>query len=63
MSIKSQFEVMREMDRVEEHGGNPGVDNVPQDLCPNEQTSPRNPVEPYVPDEGAFETFVDGAGI
>ena len=53
----------RETDHVQERPGNPGVDTVPQEPCPNEQTPPQNPEGPYVPDEGDFETSVGGAGI
>jgi hypothetical protein len=56
-------EVLRETDHVQERRGNPGVDSMLQELCSHEQTPPRNPLGPYVPDEGAFESFVGGAGI
>jgi hypothetical protein len=63
MSVSERSEVLRETDHVKEHCGNPGVDTVPPEVCPNGQTPPRNPVGPCGPDAGAFETFVGGAGI
>jgi hypothetical protein len=41
----------------------PRGDAAPQEHSPNEQAPPRNPAGPFVPDEGAIETFVGGAGI
>jgi hypothetical protein len=56
-------EVLRDMGRAQEPRGNPGVGTAPQEHRSNGQTPPRNPGEPSAPDGGAFETFVDGAGI
>jgi len=63
MNTSERSEVPRETAHVQEARGTPGVDTVPQRSCPNEQIPPRNPVGPHVPDEGAFESFVGGAGI
>jgi hypothetical protein len=54
-------DVLWQTDQVKEHCGNASVDPVLQELCSNEQTAPPNPVGPS--DEGAFETFLGGAGI
>jgi hypothetical protein len=50
-------------DRVGDRRDNPRVDAASQGLRPNEPTPPRNPVELSVPDSGASETFIGGAGI
>jgi hypothetical protein len=63
MRMNASDEVLRETDHVKEHCGNPSVDALRQELRANEQTPPRNPVGPCVPDAGAFETFVGGTGI
>jgi hypothetical protein len=63
MNATARSEVLSETDQVNHRRGNPGVDTVPQEDCPTEQTLPRNPAAPYAPDEGAFETFAGGAGI
>jgi hypothetical protein len=63
MNPSVSSEVLRDMDHSQEPRGNPGVDTAPQEHRSNGQTPPRNTGEPSVPDEGAFETFVDGAGI
>jgi hypothetical protein len=63
MNASAGHEVLSETDQVEGHRGNPSVDTVPQELRSNEQTSPWNPGGPDGPDEGAFTTFVGGAGI
>ena len=63
MNASACPEVLRDTDHVQERRGNPVVDNVLQELCSNEQTPPRNPLGSYVPDEGAFYTFIGGAGI
>jgi hypothetical protein len=63
MNVPARPEVLRGTDHVQERRGDPGVDTVLQELCPNEQASPRDLLGPYVPDEGAFETSVGGAGI
>ena len=63
MNAPERTEVPRQTDQIEEHRGNPGVDTVLQELCPDEQTPPRNPVRPHVAGERPSETFADGAGI
>ena len=63
MNPSARPEGFRETDQVKEHGGTPSVDSVLPDLCPNEQSPPRNPVGPYLPDQPAPDTLVDGAGI
>ena len=63
MNEGARPEVLRETDHVRECRGNPSVDTVLQELSRYEQTSPRNPLGFYVPDEGAFETYFGGAGI
>ena len=55
--------IWRETDQGKEHRGNPGVDPLPREACPTEQTSPRNSAAPDAPDEGAFEIYTDGSGI
>ena len=60
MNASEHSDVLRGTDPVKEHRGNPGVDTLPPEFCPREQP-PWDPVGPS--DEGAFETFVDGAGI
>jgi hypothetical protein len=52
MNASALPEVLRETDHVQERRCNTGVDPVPQALCSDDQTPPRNPVGPYVPDEG-----------
>jgi hypothetical protein len=63
MNSSKRFEVPRETDPVKEPSGNSKVDTVPHKGHWDEQTPPQNPVSPYIPDEGTFETFVCGAGI
>jgi hypothetical protein len=63
MDASERSDVLRDADQVKGHRGIPSVDAAPQELCPSEQTPPRNPVGPFAGDEGAFETFVDGSGI
>ena len=55
--------VLRETDQDKEHRGIPRVDTLPEELCSTGQAPPWNPVGPHIPDEGATETFVGGAGI
>jgi hypothetical protein len=55
MDTAEHFEAPRKTDPVEGRRGHPSVDN--------EQTPPWDPRGPFVPDEAAFETFVDGSGI
>ena len=63
MDAPERYDVLPETDHVTGGRGHPSVDAVPQGVCSDEPTSPRNPVRPFVPDAGAIETFVDGAGI
>jgi hypothetical protein len=63
MSTPKRFETRTETGQIKEHSVNPKDDTVAAKICVDEQTSPRNPAGPNVPDEGAFETFGGGAGI
>ena len=63
MNASACPEVLRDTDHVQERRGNPVVDIVPQELFSIELTPPRNPLGPYVPDEGVLETYFGGAGI
>jgi hypothetical protein len=63
MTTTERSEVLRETEQGKEHRGNPGVDPVPQEFCANDQNPPWDPSGSHVPGEGAFETFVGGAGI
>jgi hypothetical protein len=63
MNAPARPEGSRQTDHVQERGGNPGVDTVPQEPRSDEQAPPWGAPESNVPDEGAFETFVGGAGI
>ena len=55
--------ILSETHRVEDHGGHPFVDRVPQEPCFIEPTQPENALRPSRPDARAMETFDDGAGI
>jgi hypothetical protein len=63
MNAFERSEVRWEIDQVTGRDGNPSVGGGPPEPCSSEQTPPRNPLGSWVPDEGAFETFVGGAGI
>jgi hypothetical protein len=63
MNASERSEDRRETDQAQEHCATPMVHPVPQEHHSDRQTPPGNPVGPHVPDEGAFETFVGGAGI
>ena len=63
MNPFKRFEVLREADQGKEQRGDRGLYTVPRELCPNEPSPSRDPVVSYLPGEGAFETFADGAGI
>ena len=63
MNPDTHAEVLREADQLQKHRDNSSIDTVLQERCPNEQTPPRNPVTPYVPDKRDVETFVGSAGI
>jgi hypothetical protein len=61
MNAPTRPEAVRETDQAREQRGNPSVIPVPKTVRSNEQTRTRTPAVPS--DEGAFETFADGAGI
>ena len=63
MNAPEHSEVPRETDHAREPRANATVHTVPQEHHSGQQTPPRDPAGPHVPDEGAFETFVGGAGI
>ena len=63
MNPSKRFETRRETGQAKQHNRVPKVETVPPKVCFDEQTPPRKPAEPHAPDDGAFETFVDGAGI
>jgi hypothetical protein len=63
MEAADRSEARQEMDHVKGSRGDPSADAAPQEHCSNGQTPPGIPGGPYAPDEGAFETFVDGSGI
>jgi hypothetical protein len=63
MNTSTRSEVPSDADSDKVRHANPRDQFVLQELCSNEQTPPRNPLGSHVPDEGAFETFVGGAGI
>jgi hypothetical protein len=63
MTAAERSEVPRESDHVKEHQGHSGGDVARQEFRHDERTSPRNPEGMHVPDEGAFETFIDGSGF
>ena len=63
MNPATPSEVLRETDQLHKHRDNSSIDSVPREHYPNEQTPPRHPVTPYVPDRRDVEAFVGGAGI
>ena len=63
MNASARPEGLGETVHVQERRGNPGIDPVPPEPCPNEQAPLLNHAGPSVPDEGNFETSVGGAGI
>jgi hypothetical protein len=63
MYASERPEVARQADHVKGRRGDPSVGAAPQEACSHEQTPPGDPGEPFAPDEGAVETFVDGSGI
>jgi hypothetical protein len=63
MNASTRPEVLRQTDHVQERPGDAGVDTMLQELCSDERTPQRNTPWPCVPDEGASETFIDGAGV
>jgi hypothetical protein len=64
MNASTRPEALRgETDHVQEHCANPSDDNVPHELCSNEQTLGRNALRPCAPDEDASEIYFGGAGI
>jgi hypothetical protein len=63
MNASERADVLWEIDHITERRRNPHVGGASPEPCSNEQTPPQNPFGPWVPDGGAFETFVGGAGI
>jgi hypothetical protein len=63
MNASARPEVPRETDHNQERRGIPAVDTTRQELCSSEQAPPWNPPGANVPEQGAFETFICGAGI
>jgi len=63
MDVYERSKVLRETDQVKEYRGDPIIDAVLQGLNSNEQTPPRIPAGPVVPDGGTSEAFIDGSGI
>jgi hypothetical protein len=63
MNAPEHSKVLREIDHVTEHCSNPSVGGGSPVPCSNEQSPPWNPLGPWAPGEGTFETFVGGAGI
>jgi hypothetical protein len=63
VSPSARFEVLSETDQGKEHRGNPRAHTMPLEASANEQAPRRGPAGPPAPDEGGFETFVNGAGI
>ena len=61
MNAPEHSDLLRQTDHVPEHFGNPSAQ--PHDHCPNEPAPFRRPAGSDTPDEGAFMTFVGGAGI
>jgi hypothetical protein len=62
MNTSERYNVLRETDQVKEHGGDPSMDAVPQELCSDEQNSPRKANGPSDLDEGAYDSLAGGAG-
>ena len=63
MNRSTHSDALSEADQSMEPRSKPRGDAAPQEHSPNAQAPPRDPVGPYVSDEGAVETFVVGAGI
>jgi hypothetical protein len=62
MNEYARPEVLSETWEATEHHGDPGAGPAPREVRFHE-ASPRDPVLPGAPDEGAFETFIGGEGI
>jgi hypothetical protein len=62
MNAPARPAVPRQTDPTQERG-NPGDDPVPHEPYSDGHIPPWDPSGPNAPDEGAFETFVGGAGI
>jgi hypothetical protein len=62
MNASARTEVLRQRDQVKEHRGYPGV-TLPPEVCVSEPSRHGNPVQPDVPDEAGFPSFIHGAGI
>ena len=63
MNTSERPEILPETDHAQEHRTSQTAHTGQSDHRCNTQTPPPNPAGPHVPDEGAFETFVSGAGI
>jgi hypothetical protein len=63
MDTSERPEVLRETSHVTGNLGKTGADAMPRGPRSNEWTPPHDPAGPTVPDEGAFDSFVDGSGI
>jgi hypothetical protein len=63
MNLSTHSDALSEADQCMEPRSKPRGDAAPQEHSPDEQSPPRNPAGPFVPDEGAVDTFVGGAGI
>jgi hypothetical protein len=63
MNTSEHSEALPKTDHVKGRRSGPGVGGVPQVICSNEPTPPRDLVGSHVPDEDDFEPFVGGAGI
>jgi hypothetical protein len=59
----ARIEALRETAYIQERRDNAWADTGLQEIGSDEQTPPRNLAGPFGRDEGAFETFVGGAGI
>jgi hypothetical protein len=63
MEISTPGPILSEPRQIEDHGGHPFVDRVPQEPRFIGATPPGNALRPSRPDARAMETFADGAGI
>ena len=63
MNTSERPEASRETDHVRERRATPSAHTAPQEHRSERRAFPRNAAAPHAPDEGAFETYVGGAGI
>jgi hypothetical protein len=63
MNPSVRAEVSRERDHAQEHRGDPAAATMREELRPDLQAPPRDPVGPHAPDKGGAQTFAGGAGI